>query len=222
MSDASEANSATLTPVQKDQRGLKVVGAVTAFVLVAGLGGYWLVDTLTAPPVPDVKVASADEIAAFMGHPRGLIRMSRGEQIAFLADFWPRFNSAEGKKEFGAVMAKMAPSETGRMQEVIFELVKAQVMHDAEKYNSMPDERRDEFVRARVNHYDSFRGNFRGDAVDEMKEGLPVDPDEWSKSVMTRTTAADRALCQPYLEALQNEIENQRRAGRWTPMAASS
>lgn len=222
MNDARNDAGQPGTTAPKQQQALKVAGVVTAVVLVGLLGGYWLVDTLTAPPVPDVKVASAEDIATFMGHQRGLIRMSHGEQVAFLADFWPRFNSPQGKTEFGAVMAEMAPSELGRLQEVIFDLTKAQVMDDAEKFNKLPDEQRDEFVRQRVDQYDTFRANFRGREVDDLKEGLPVDPDEWSKSVMTRTTAADRALCQPYIEALQNEIENQRRAGRWAPGATSS
>lgn len=209
-------------PAPKDQRALKVAGAVTVVALVLGLGGYWLYDTLTAPPVPDVKVASAKEIAAFMGHPRGLIRMSRGEQLAFLADFWPRFNTPETKKQFSDLMAEMAPSEIGRMQEVIFELAKAQITDDAEQYNRLPEDERLAFIRSRIDKYDAFRANFRGKSSHDMKQGLPVDPDEWSKSVMTRTTAADRALCQPYIEALQNEIERQHKEGRWVSANASS
>lgn len=190
--------------------GLAVVAAAVLL-----LGGYWAVDTLTSPAAPDVATAEPAVIVEFMGHPKGLARMSRGEQVAFLGSIWPRFTSDDGKEAFATAFAELPPSAMNRIQECVFDLAKAKILEDAEKYNSLPEEKRQEFIRAQINGYDKFRSNFRGDTVDAMKSGLPMDPDEWSKSLMTRTTAAERALAQPFVEALQNEIEAQSHTGRW-------
>lgn len=201
--------------VAKQQQHLKVAGISVAAGLVLLVCVFWVYDLLTSPPVPDTAVASAEEIARFMGDRRGMSRMSRGEQVRFLAELWPRFDSLAGRMEFSDAFAQLAASEMRRVQDAFFELAKEQVKNDAEEFNRLSEEQRKEFVAKKVDEYDALRSRFRGEGSDAFKEGLPSNSDDWTKSMVSRTSAGDRAKAQPYLNAVQKYVESEKHHGRW-------
>ena len=207
--------NAVIVLVAQERARLKVAGTATAVVVLMLLCGYWAYDLLASPPVPDSKMAGTAEIANFMGHQRGLARMSLGEQARFMAELWPRFSTEQGRAELADAFARLAPSEVERVQEVFFELGKAQVLNDADQFRRLPPRQREKFVADKVAQYDQLRGQFRGAGSESFKKGLPRQSDDWTKSMVSRTSAGERAKAQPYLEAVQKFVEKEKHGGRW-------
>lgn len=173
----------------------------------------WLANLILAPSVPDMRVASATQVAEFMANPRGFTRMPITDRRQMLFDIW---NSGPDMNEHLADEFARLPSD-GRDQVRIaaMKLAMDQLERAARTYRQLGPKDRDRFVGEFIESIEELREQLRG-IGDAFKDNLPTKSDEWTKSLVTQTTARQRARVKPFVDHVVRVAE-QRKGSRSKP-----
>jgi hypothetical protein len=201
------------------RRQTMIVLSCLAATIVIGGGGYVLYDLLVSPPVPDVTVAEAPEVAAFMAHTHGFVRLPAPERRRFFGEMMKRYRDPSRRRELVAHLDTLSTQEKLQLREAVFVVVQDDFFEDLERFNQTPESRRDEFVNESLVRLLGFVAELKGfgrdtDLTRGMGEGLPTTPNDINKFVVGRTRASDRARAQPFVEAIERRIEELSRSGR--------
>jgi len=195
-----------------------VLSCVVAAIVMGG-GSYVLYDVLVSPPVPDLIVAEASEVASFMAHARGFARLPAGERRQFFADMMERYREPSRRRELVAHLDTLSTEEKLQLREAVFVVVQDEFFEDVERFRQTPEPRRDEFVDESLVRLLGFVVELKGTGRDTdltrgMGQGLPMTPNDINTFVTGRTSAGDLARAQPFVEAIERRIGELSRSGR--------
>jgi hypothetical protein len=186
-------------------RVIVIVGGGVTLGLLLTFTTIWVLDLLFAPPVPSIETASAQEVAAFLAHKRGFARLPMDERRRMLFDLWASDKQEELSDEF----ARMSSTDRNQVRNAAFDVGLDQLVRDAKVYNSLPSEQREEYVEEFLDHQEELREELRG-LGDSFKDGLPTKQDQWTKMLVSRTSASNRAKVKPLVDHLISASENRR------------
>jgi hypothetical protein len=201
------------TPATRHRSAAKI-GAVAGLALLLVYLGY---EYGMTPMVPDVQKATAAEVVAYISDSRGLSRQPQVEQQRFLERWRDLIMSDAAKKEeLRTCFEKMDDLLRKDFSAEMFKHFKRSFLDDAKMYAAMPRESKSAFLRDKATQYRDRAVFLKDVAVGFGKQfkGTEDDMREW---IMENTTAEERALGEPYAEALKKADEQIRKEQRGTP-----
>jgi hypothetical protein len=203
----------------KPYRRAALTGMVIGLTI---LGGYVAYEAMATPATPVIATASAAEVVAYISNERGLARLSQIEQEQFLGHWKDHVLQPEAQKELKACFDGLPTEQRKKFTDAIFKHIKRAFLSDAKQFSKMiSTQERSRFVLRKVDEYAAqalfakeVAGAFKADAI---RSG-PTDFQQW---VLEHTTAEERAISEPYVDALKQGRELARKQGR-TPGQTST
>ncbi len=200
------------------RKSAMVGAAVGAVIAVAGLG-YWVYDRAATPARPNVESASVGDVIAFVVNERGLGRLPQYEQERFLAAWKTEYAKDSKHRELKAYLEKAPESERAAVREALYRIARRQFFADAREYLKLKDANENTYpflagkLAAAAMEAAWIKGN--GDPAKDlsnvMAAGLPRNPEDITKLIVSDTTPEERVLGEQYLNALRNVREQEKK-----------
>ncbi|MFQ5428847.1 MAG: hypothetical protein ACE5E1_00945 [Phycisphaerae bacterium] len=202
--------------VVKRHRHAAVIGGAVGLAVLAGYIGYVFAVT---PKQPVLQSASPAEVVAYISNKRGLAKLPRIEQQAFLTR-WREHIADDGyKAKLTKCFENLAQDERKRFTEAIFKFFKRAFVDDARHYAGLTDPmEQSRFLRSKV---EELRRN--GLLIQEVAGAFKNDfggPDALRAWLVEHTTPRDRQVGEPYAEALKRvgaQMKKEARAAAHPP-----
>ena len=191
-------------------RNAVLIGVGSAAVLAAGVWAYYEFTTVTPPKL---TVASADQVMSYLGDTRGFRRLSIPKREEFLANTYQQFNSEEGRVALNRALRSMSMQERQVLMDATVDVMRTRVVQFSDEYNRLPKTDRPKFVDNVISNFRKMQGDLGGRGNSNMNVGEPFKPfvpersDDWSKMLVTRTTAKERVKAQPLIDALAKRVK---------------
>jgi hypothetical protein len=191
-------------------RNAALIGVGAAAVLAAGVWAYYEFTTITPPKL---AVASADQVMSYLGDTRGFSRLSIPKREEFLANTYQQFSSEEGRVALNRALRSMSMQERQVLMDATVDVMRTRVVEFSDEYNRLPKTDRPQFVDNVISNFRKMQGDLGGRGNSNMNVGEPFKPfvpersDDWSKMLVTRTTARERAKAQPLIDALAKRVK---------------
>lgn len=201
--------------VKKHRRSAGYGGLVGVLVVLA-LCGWAVLEYALTPGKPNIGNASASEIVSFVADPRGLPKLSQFEQEEFLRK-WKLLVMSDGdkKRELSECFDHIESKERKSFTEAVFRHMKRTFMDDAERYIQLRGT--DEafaFLRAKQDQYRDD-GLFIKEVAAAFERDFDTRPEKLQEWLLRNTTAEERTLGEPFIEALKRiriRLRKERRA----------
>lgn len=193
----------------------KVIIASSAAAVLLAIGGWWSYMTFTTITPPDIKTAKAEEVAQFVGSPRGLARMSIDNREQFLRQAYSRYATGESRAMLNRALREMSPAQQQVFTEAVFEVGTTRFLQKAKEFNRLSPGQRVSFVDRQIKDFEGMRQQLGGVSSDEnfgapMQKSVPTTSDGIARAIVDRTNARQRAQAQPLFDAVAarwNEIQ---------------
>jgi hypothetical protein len=191
------------------RQSVMVLACMAGSVAITG-GAVLLYQLLVTPAIPDVNVATPPQIASFLGHPRGLLRLPQTERCQFIGRVLERYRDPQDRRELARQLHILPPDDKQQIREVFLTVVQDQFFEDLEQYYQTPEPLRDEFVDNSLIHLGQLAAQLRGSGPDTdltvgMRDGLPASPAQLNKFIVARTR--DRARAQPFIDRVERRLK---------------
>ncbi len=188
-----------------------IVGGVIGLTLLVAYVAYVIAET---PAVPDLMTAPAAEVVAFVANERGLAKQPQIEQKRFL-ERWREVvtQDAKRKEELRVSFEGLDDAQRKAFSAELFQHLKRAFMDDAKCYLRMPQDDRFDFLKQRLDEYN--RGTvFAKEVAIGFSKQFRGTEDDLRRWVMENTTPEERAIGEPYFQALEQVQEQIRKAER--------
>ena len=205
--------------VVKRHRPAALFGGMAGVALIVGWFGY---DIAMTPAKPDIGNAEAKEIVAYISNERGLAKLADVEQEQFLRR-WQEHVVQPGKDvELKECLDGLDEESRRAFGEAIFRQAKRKFLDEAKRYSAQttPQERND-FIRERLEEY-AAQSAFTKKVAGSFRGSGPKSQDELQKYIMEHTTAEERAIGEPYAEALKRVREVVKKEQRGAQASAAN
>jgi len=200
----------TVQQALKRHRPAAIAGALLGLVLLLGWVGY---EVLATPATPDMQKAQPAEMVAFVRSPRGLARLPQIEQERFLERWREHLTQEPAKKALADYLRGMNEDDRREFSEAIFRQFKRAFLDDARRFAQLKADEKSAFIRRKLADYRdqmvplkeiaaSFKG-LVGSRTDDMQQ--------W---IIEHSTAEERALGEPYVDALKRVREQVKKEDR--------
>jgi hypothetical protein len=180
-----------------------------ALASIAFVGGaYTVFEALALPSAPDLTTADADAVAAYLGDPRGWCGLSLTERKQWLLDLAAAREDGPAREALTDALRRMAKSEKQIFVDGFLEVVKPELLADARAFSRLPVREQDGFLREKLEDYNALATALRGgdkgttSLTASFGSALPGGKADWSRVLMEKTTAAERAEIMPYIGRL--------------------
>ncbi|MBP7936550.1 MAG: hypothetical protein KA354_18065 [Phycisphaerae bacterium] len=189
-------------------------------VLVILAGGWWGYTQLTTAGPPSPGQASPEEVAGFLGNPRGLIRLPLAEREAYLRGTFQHFSSEESRSRLGRCIRRMSDEQKQALVDATFEVVRVRMLEAADRFKDLPLHQRDQFVGDLIADFHRLQGepaagtNPDTGIGESFKGLLPATGQDWNQLVLTRTTPEERARATPLAMAIAEHKRQEHEARR--------
>lgn len=205
------------TTVKRYRRAALGGGCVGLLALAA----YFGYDYAMTPARPDLPTASARDVVAYISSDRGLPKLPQIEEQQFLLEW--RFILAEfpeKREELKACFSEVDDQQRKAFSEAMFKHFKRAFLEDAKRFLRTSKEQKYAFLRKKVAEYRDQAGLLKDLAVGFKKQftGRQDDVQKW---IIEHTTADERAVAEPYVDALKSVREQVRKEER-APTSAPS
>lgn len=196
--------------IVKRHRTSAVVGTTIGVLLVASIVTYLWAAT---PSRPNVQTAKPAEMVTFVSHERGLAGLPQIEQEQFIKSWQGRLASdAAYRDAMRESLKALSEEERKAFVTAMIRVMKRAFIDDAKRYATLSQQERFKFVRERLTEYASQAPLLKDLTRDTgFKRDLPGGQDEVRQWLMENTTAEERAIGEPYVEALKHISEQDRR-----------
>lgn len=213
-----------------------IIGSVGVIVLIVGV---WAVDVLIAPAKPDLQVATPQQVAEFLGHPRGFSRLPIAKREQFLVECVQRYNTPELVESMSRELSRMSYTQRQQFLDGVFEVGKENFVKAAEEYKRTPKTQKKEFVDKVIRSVDGLRRRIlspaggaaggggggggggplaagagpappRPNLVSPFKDHMPQKSDQWTKMIIDRTTPSERNAIKPLADDVSLRMEELR------------
>lgn len=179
-------------------------GGLVGLALLACYFGY---DLAMTPATPDMATAKASEIVAFVGSERGLGRLSQIEQEQFLERWRLHVQEPGRDKELKECLENLDDGERKSFAEAVIRQSKRAFIDDAKQFAQLrTPEEKNKFVREKLDQY-AAAAQFTRNIAASFRDGAPRSQDEFQRWLLENTTAEERAIGEPYVEALKRVRE---------------
>jgi len=191
-------------------RNAVLIGAGSVLVLVAGTWAYY--EFTTIPP-PKLVGAKADQVTSYLGDARGFNRLSIPKREEFLANTYQRFASQEDRVALNRALRSMSMQEREVFLDATVDVMRTRVIQFSDEYNRLPKTDRPKFVDNVLTNFRRMQGDLGGRGDPNLNVGEPFKPfapersDDWSKMLVSRTTARERAKAQPLIDAVAKRVK---------------
>ncbi len=192
-------------------RPAAVFGAAIGLILIVGWFGY---DRAMTPTKPVIASAKAAEVVAYISDERGLAVLPQIEQEQFLEQ-WKDHVAQEGPKlQLKACFDELSDDQRKQFTDAFFRHAKRSFLNDARRYSQLATpEEKGEFLRDRLADYEK-QALFTRDVAGSFRSDFGQRPDDIQKWTMEHTTAEERAIGEPYVDALKRVREQVRKEQR--------
>ena len=205
----------------KRHRTAAFAGGAVGLVLLIGWIAY--ISAMT-PARPIISTAKAGEVVEYISNERGLNKLAQFEQKQFLEQ-WKTHVMQEGpRKELKEFFEGMDEDARKRFVAAITRHFKRAGMEDARRFAQLtsPGDR-NAFISERLDQYISEGFLFK-DLGRSFKSDFAGGPDDVQRWIMENTTPEERALFEPYADALKRvrEQKRQREQAPKSPTASAT
>ena len=191
-------------------RRAAIIGCSVGLLGLASWVGY---DVAMTPAEPAVPTATAAEVVAYISSERGLARLPEIEQREFFDRWQTHITEEAHKAELMACFEGLEDASRKQFAESISKHLKRVFMEDAERFARLAtNEEKSRFAREKVEELRS-RALFIKDVGQAFRSDLGG-PDEFRQWLLEHTTARERAVGEPYAEALKHVGEQMKKEQR--------
>ncbi len=196
----------------KTHRKSAFLGVAVGVVLV---GGYFAAELMLTPAEPEVQTAPVGDVVAYVIDSRGLEKLSDIEQTRLLDRWKERIIRDEAyKSSLKDSLLSLPDADRKAFTDAIFKQLKRTFINDALQFSQLASgAAQSEFCRKRVEILDAERA-FLTDLAGVFKGDFPG-PDKFQEWIISHTSAAERQLGEPYIDALKRvrtQIKKEERA----------
>jgi len=188
-----------------------MIGGLAGLALLIGWLAY---DAAATPSKPVVQNAPAAEVVAFISNERGLASLPQIEQERFLRQWREHILNEPHKTELKRCLQALPDDERKAFTSAIMRQFKQTFLSDARQYAALSSpEEKFAFVRARVESYREEKGAMI-EIASALKSGVSGTQEDLQQWILEHTTPEERAIGEPYYEALQRVREQLKKQQR--------
>lgn len=204
--------------VGMSERTKMIVLVSAGCVMVAG-ASYWAFMTFTTVPPPPLETSAPQDVVAFLGTPQGYPRMSIEAREKYLSDMYSRYAKGESRDQLARAFSQMTSREKEVFVNTTFEVFKVRALENANEFSRLPKSKQMQYVDKMISTMESQRQSLGGtggsDNLGEAFKGMvPTSSDGWTKAIVTRTNARQRAKVQPLFDAVGARYKELKDSGR--------
>lgn len=187
----------------KQNRNWAFLGAGIGLLLIVCYFGYEFMMSVDRPTIRDSR---PEVIVSYIINPRGLEKLTQIEQRQFLEEWRNYLMSDEDAKE--ALASHLKDLDSSQRKQFVNEMMeqfKNIVVDDARQFDRMPTAERNVFIRKRA---EELMGQEKFTTEIAKIFGSEVGgQDQIRQWIFGHTTPAEREICSPYLQAIQDVAE---------------
>jgi hypothetical protein len=204
--------------IVKSHRPALVVGLIAGLALIVGVVGYQVAMT---PAMPVLPKAAASEVVEYIANPRGFSRLAQVQQRQFLDEWRRHIAAAPARDELKDCLKGLSEDKREEFVTAIARQLKKEFMDDAKRYAQLtrPEEKGD-FCRQKVAEVRAQALEFK-DIMLVMKSSSSTRSDDLQQWILENTTAEERAIGEPYVDALKRVGDQMKKESRTTASAES-
>jgi hypothetical protein len=205
----------TTDEIKRTVRRHRRAAAAGGIVGLALLLGYVAYNFAMTPNRPDLQAAPPSTVVAYVGSARGLSGLPQIEQRRFL-ERWGELLRADAKRreDLRACLENLTDDDHKAFTEAMFAHFKRAFIDDAKQYARLPKEQQYDFLKKRI-----IDGRDQvlllKDVTAGLKSPFAGNQDEFQNWLMEHTTPEERAIGEPYFNALKHvrpQMEKEDRA----------
>lgn len=198
------------TTVKRHHRAA-VAGGIVGLTLLLGYVAYNFAMT---PGRPDVQSAPPTAVVAYVSSERGLGGLPQIEQRRFL-ERWGELLRADAKRReaLRACLENLTDEDRRAFTDAMFKHFKRTFLDDARQYGRLPKDQQYDFLKKRI-IAGSEQVLLLKDVTTGLKSPFAGNQDEFQNWLMEHTTPEERAVGEPYFNALKRvrlQVEKQDR-----------
>lgn len=187
-----------------------MVGILAGLAVLVGWVGYV---ALATPAMPDLQKASAADVVAYVSSPRGLAALPQIQQEQFLQRWREQLADEGARRKLSEYLSNLPEDQRRPFGEAMFEHIKKVFLDDARRFSQLKAEEKNAFLRKKIVEY--------RDQVLAMKEVaagfkgmIGSRPDDAQQYIVEHSTPKERALGEPYADALKRVREQVKKEER--------
>lgn len=203
----------------KTHRPAAVIGGVVGLILIVAWFGYNMAMT---PARPEIARAKPAEVVAYISNERGFASLTQIEQEQFLTQWKDYLLQPGHDAELRECIDSLSENERKAFAEAVFKQAKRAFVDDAKRYaQQTTPETKNKFIRDKLDQYAS-QAEFTKRVASGFKGNAPKSQDELQKWIIENTTAEERAIGEPYVEALKRVREMVKKEQRGAQAASAA
>lgn len=203
--------------VVKHHRPALVIGAVAGLSLIVGFVYYEFSST---PTTPIVAKASAAEMIEFIANDRGLAKLPDIQQKQLLDEWQRHLSDAKARDELKTLIKDMNEEKKKDFVNALLRRLKKSFLDDAKKFATLTTSaEKSTYCRQKLVEGRDQALQFKDFAV-LFKSNSGTRTDDVQQWVMENTTAEERAIGEPYVDALKRvreQVKKEERAPTTAP-----
>ncbi|HUN82091.1 MAG TPA: hypothetical protein VMV81_11360 [Phycisphaerae bacterium] len=211
-------------PTQQVQHIVKhhrpaLIGGIIAGVLL--IGGFVAYQVVATPPTPIVQKAAPAEMVEFVANKRGLAKLADIQQKQFFEDWKRKLEDKQARDDLKAYLKNLDDERREAFVNALAGHFKKNFIDDARKFAQLrtPGEK-NEFVRAKLIEGRDQAIQFKDIAI-SLKTGGGRRTDDIQQWIMDNTTAEERAIGEPFVDAMKRVREQMKKEERGTTTASA-
>jgi len=195
------------------------IGAMVGAAAILGWAGWAIYDKAATPRVPNIQTASPQEVITFVLNERGLLRLPKFDQDRFLEAWRQHYGGSDQQRALKQYLEGADEASRQAVRQVLYQIGKRQFMENAREYQRLQKSGGDTYKFLCSNIADAaaqtawIKGN--GDPTRDlsgvMAVGLPRNPEDLVKLIVSDTTPEERVLGEKYIDALRNVREQEKK-----------
>lgn len=204
--------------IVKHHRPALFGGILVGVLLIAGVVTYQVAAT---PPTPIVQKASAAELVEFVSNKRGLAKLPDIQQKQFFEDWKRKLNDVPARDELKSYLKGLDEERQETFKNALILQFKKMFMEDAKRFAQLrtPGEK-NEFVRQKLTEGRDQAMQFK-DIILSLKTGGGRRTDDIQQWIMENTSAEERALGEPFVDAMKRVRDQMKKEERGTTTASA-
>lgn len=203
----------------KRHRPAAVIGGVAGLVIILGWLGYNMAMT---PARPEIARATAAEVVAYVANDRGFASLAQVEQEQFLNQWKDHLLKDGNDEQLRDCLDALSDEDRKAFSSAVFKQAKRAFVDDAKRFaQQTTPEAKNKFIREKLDQYSS-QAEFTKRVAGSFKGNAPKSQDELQRWIMENTTAEERAIGEPYAEALKRVREIVKKEQRGAQAASAA
>jgi hypothetical protein len=201
------------------RRRSALIGAVVGLGIAVAVAGYWVYDRAATPARPAVETAPTEEVIAFIINKRGLTKLPKFEQDQFLMAWKAKYSQDAEQRALKKHLESAPEEDRAAVRDVLYRIARRQFFEDARAYAKIQEEGGNVYAflagklvaGAAETAWLKGNGDPGKDLTGVMAAGLPRNPEDVTKLIVSDTTPEERVIGERYIAALKDVREQEKR-----------